>query len=691
MSTPQYLIAADTGGTFTDLVIYDRVNGETIFGKTLTSYDDLVAAVLLSLQELDVDLADAVLLKHGTTQVINAFIQRQGDRVALVTTAGFRDILEIARGSRPVPFDLKFRRTPPLVSRDHCFEVEGRIDSAGNVVRPLDRDSIEAVAQEIAKLNVDTVAVSFINAYRNSSHEEEAAALLAQLLPGIFVTTGTSLSREWSEYERTTTAAANAYVGGRMSAYIDGFIERLDEAKFAGSLFMMGSNGGAISVPHALRQPIALLESGPVGGCIGAGAYAELLGIERAIAFDMGGTTAKCALVENGKFEIHTTYYVGGYEQGFPIRTPVIDIVEVGAGGGSIGWIDAGGSIQLGPRSAGSSPGPICFGKGGREPTLTDVNVVLGRIGPDSFMDGRLALDVASAKAGIRRNLAAPLGFDSNDDVDRVAAGLIDIAVVKMTGAIKEVTIERGRDVRDFALIVFGGGGPLFASQLAREMGIRTVVVPPHPGAFSSLGMLLADARFDVARTLVRPLADGSFADLRQILDELEHEVLDLLSGDLDRATVTFEHDAELRYVGQKHSVRIRIPASLTEKTIRAAFEEGYRARYGRTHPELAVELIMLRVAAVLPMAKPQLEKLVSEPESGEPPHKMRQVYFSSAGRRVPTPVYRRTDLPRGFKINGPAVVEEYSATTVLDMTDHLVVGELGELRIDCSNMGHSE
>lgn len=690
MHRSQYLIAADTGGTFTDLVVYDQVNRQTKFGKTLTTYDDLVAGVLSGLQEMDVPLSECTMLKHGTTQVINAFIQRQGNRVALVTTRGFRDILELARGSRPVPFDLTFRRAPPLVSRDMCFEVEERMGSDGQIVRPLDRETVRAAALRIAALDVEAVAVSFINSYRNPAHEEETAAFLSELLPGVFVTTGTALTGEWAEYERTTTAVANAYVGGRMGSYIDGFMNRLHEGNFSGSLFMMGSNGGAISVPHARRQPIALLESGPVGGCIGAGAYARLLGYDRAIAFDMGGTTAKCALVENGNFEIHNTYYVGGYEKGFPLRTPVIDIVEVGAGGGSIGWIDPGGAMRLGPKSAGSSPGPICFGRGGHEPTLTDANVALGRIGADSFMDGKLQLDVAAARTGISRYLAEPMGIEGEDRIDRVAAGLLDIAVVTMTGAIKEVTIERGRDVRDFALIVFGGGGPLFASQLAREMNIRMVVVPPHPGAFSSLGMLLADARFDVARTYVKALADGELKDLPQTLRDLEAEVAAIVSGDLDPETVAFEHDVELRYSGQKHSVRIRLPEHLTAASIHAAFEEAYHSRYGRTHAGAPVEIIMLRVTAVLQIIKPDIANLGARSSTSEPACRMRDVYFSSAGKRLPTPVYSRPDLPRGFEIRGPAIVEEYTSTTIIDVGDVLVVGDMGELRIDCSGAGGS-
>jgi len=688
LSAARYLIAADTGGTFTDLAVYDTETHETRFGKTLTTYGDLTAGVIEGLQDAGTDLSGARLLKHGTTHVVNAFIQRSGARAALVTTEGFRDVLHIARGSRPVPFDLRYRRDAPVVPRDLCFEVPESVAGNGTVLRPLDIAALEALAELLRALEVEAVAISFLNAYRNPCHEVQAKALLEKRLPGVFVTTGTELSLEWSEYERASTAAANAYVGARMDTYVRGFETRLRERSFPGALYMMGSNGGVMSASHAASHPVALLESGPVGGCIGASAYARALGLERLIAFDMGGTTAKCALVEKGRFEVQTTYYVGGYERGFPVRTPVLDIVEVGAGGGSIGWLDPNGRLRMGPRSAGSDPGPICFRRGGTEPTITDANLVLGRIGADSFLNGRLDLDAAAASAAIAARLAVPLGFAQADGIDRVAQGLLDLAVIAMTAAIKEITIERGRDVRDYSLFVFGGGGPLFGTELARELGIPRVIVPPHPGAFSSLGMLMAEARLDFARTFLQPVTDGALAQASKEFENLEAEARAKIGSDFDVSGLGFEHDAELRYHGQKHTVRVRLPEPLTVDAVITAFEAAYRARYGRVHPELTLDLFVLRLGALIPMPSPDLAQVGRTPAAARrlAPAKRRPVYFAVGGGRIETPVYRRSELPAGFELRGPAIIEEYSATTVIGPLDRLKVGRLGELDIACAS-----
>ncbi len=685
MTEPRYLIAADTGGTFTDLAVYDTQTAEMRFGKTLTTYGDLITGVIEGLGPLGSDLRSARLMKHGTTQVINTFIQRSGARVALVTTAGFSDVLEIDRGNRPVAFDLRFRKQPPLVTRDLCFEVEERVGADGQVLAPLDPASVAALIEALRAAAVEGVAVSLLNAYRNPAHEEALEAALRAAFPGLFVTTGTALSREWGELERASTAVANAYVGGSMKTYISSFSDKLAERSFGGTLYLMGSNGGAMPVSRALSSPLALLESGPIGGCIGAGAYARALKLDRLVAFDMGGTTAKCALVEHGRFDVHTTYYVGGYETGFPIRTPVLDIVEVGAGGGSIGWLDNG-RLRLGPHSAGSEPGPICFGRGGTEPTLTDANLVTGRIGSGSFLDGRLRLDLA-ASARAFEDMAAALGFEGPDGPDRVATGLLDLAVVTMTGAIREVTIERGRDVRDYALFVFGGGGPLFACQLAREMSIGTVVVPLQPGTFSSMGMLMAEARMDVARTLLRELSDEALPEILSALGELDEEARSGEVAEADRGQLYFERELELRYRGQKYAVRVPVHGTPDAAALRDGFEDAYRRRYGRFHPELAMDVVMLRVSAFVPMPMPELQAL-PKGRAAVPPHETRLVHHAGHAARLDTAVYRRDGLTAGFAVRGPAIIEEFSATTVLGPDDSLVVGRFGELVITCHPAG---
>ncbi|MEA2938837.1 MAG: N-methylhydantoinase, partial [Alphaproteobacteria bacterium] len=409
-----YAVAVDIGGTFTDLVAYDTDSHAVAYAKSPTTYGNLVAGVLDCFVKAKLEPRAANFVNHGTTLVINSLIQRKGAHTALVTTKGFRDVLEIARGNRPDPFDLHYRRDEPLIPRALRFEVAERIGSKGEVVTPLDTAAFAPLAEKLKGLGIEAVAIFFMNSYANPAHEEETAAALRALLPGAYVSYSTEVTREWYEYERTSTVAANAYVGPQVTTYIKRLETDLAAEGFAGSLYMMGSNGGLLSVERTCKQPVALVESGPIGGCIGAAAYAEALGFRNVIAFDMGGTTAKCALVENGRFSVGSVYYAGGYVKGFPIKSSVIDIVEVGSGGGSIAWLDPQSRLHVGPQSAGSTPGPACYGNGGSEPTVTDANLVLGRLNPGRFLGGELKLDVAAARAAVGR-IAGPLGFAGGD------------------------------------------------------------------------------------------------------------------------------------------------------------------------------------------------------------------------------------------------------------------------------------
>jgi N-methylhydantoinase A len=522
MSVVSYILAADTGGTFTDLAAYDSETGIVRYTKSLTTYGDLVDGVTDCLRKAGVELSRAEVVKFGTTLVINTYVQRNGARAALITTAGFRDVLEARRGNRPLPFDLRYKRDPILIERDLRLEVSERVTAAGDELRPLDEPQLLELAAELRRLNVQAVAVSFINSYVNPDHEERAAALLRRELPGVYVTAGTELTREWYEYERSSTAVANAYVGPKLKDYVERLDGRLRQDGFRKTFYMMASNGGIVSTERASRQPVMLVESGPVGGVIGAGVYGQELGLAKIIAFDMGGTTAKCAIVEDGRFEVKSPYYVGGYERGFPIRGAVVDIVEVGAGGGSIAWLDGPDRLLVGPRSAGSDPGPVCYGRGGKEPTITDANLVLGRIGANSFLGGEMSLDARGAAEAISSRLADPLGFKGEAGLDEMAQGIITLGATRMAGAIKQITVERGLDPREFALFAFGGGGPLHSATLARELSIPEVIIPPEPGNFSALGMILADARIDETQTFLRPLSADSIGEISRTFDVMQ-------------------------------------------------------------------------------------------------------------------------------------------------------------------------
>ena len=685
MAESTYLIAADTGGTFTDIVAFDSSSGSISYGKALTSYSNLADGALEGLESANVDLANGYLFKHGTTHVINAFIQRNGARTALITTQGFSDMLEIRRGNRPVPFSLRYRRDPVLIPRDLRFGVEERIDAKGKIIVALNETELETLADRLKALNIEAVAVAFLNGYINSVHEERAVEMLRRRLPHVYVTSGSELSREWYEYERTSTAAANAYVGPKMQGYVDMFDARLKQRGFKGTFYMMGSNGGVLSTGRSIAEPIALVESGPVGGCIGAARYAAELGIDNVIAFDMGGTTAKCALVMNAQFDVQPLYYVGGYDHGFPLRTPVIDIVEVGAGGGSIAHVDPGGDFMVGPRSAGSEPGPVAFGRGGVEPTITDANLVLGRIGGAKFMSGRLSLDTAKAAEAIRTCIAKPLGHGSADGVDIAAQGILDLANIAMTNAIKEISVERGYDVREFALFVFGGSGPLFGSQLARTLKIPRVVVPPHPGNFSCLGMLLAPIRVDLARTIIGDVSDTTLRDTEVVFEELERDARSTLERECGSEVMNSERSLEMRYRGQKHSVQVRIENDATADAILKKFDETYSTRYGHVNADCAIEIVGVRLFMECDVTRPELGAFAMFGEGSTPkPSSRRSVYFPKPFHRIETNVWDRASLPVGFKITGPAIIEEYSSTTVILPGDVAEIGKLGEISIMC-------
>src|SRR3990170_3134873 len=680
-----YAVAIDIGGTFTDLVAFDHETQRVIYAKSPTTYDNLVRGILECCEKAKVQPKEATLVNHGTTLVINSLVERKGARAALVTSKGFRDILEIARGNRPDPFDLYYQREEPLIPRELRLEVAERMGSKGEVVEPLDVPALKKLAGELKELGVESVAIFFMNSYINPAHEETAAGKLKELLPDTYVIFSTDLTREWYEYERCSTVAANAYVGPQVSSYIGQLDQDLESQGFEGALFMMGSNGGLLSAERSCRQPIGLVESGPIGGCIGAGAYAEKLGVKNVVAFDMGGTTAKCALVENGRFSVNSIYYVGGYVRGFPIKSSVIDIAEVGSGGGSIAWLDAQKRLHVGPQSAGSTPGPVSYGRGGTEPTVTDANLVLGRLNPAHFLGGEMKLDVNAATRSIQRKVAEPLGYAGQDGLIQMADGIISIAVVVMAGAIRRVSVEHGLDPRDFVLFSYGGGGPLHACALARELSIPTIVIPPEPGNFSAIGMLLADARIDSSKTFAGVLDEKSVSTMNDLFAALQKDATAALAAEFGTSDVFFERHAEMRYRGQRHNIKVPVSGLNDQATIRAAFERDYKRRYGHADAKAPAEFQALHLSASARLKQPDIARL---PRAATPAEiaQTRKIFFKSAGGMVDARIYDRDCLEPGFTGTGPAVIEEYGSTTVVWPGDRFEIGALREIRIHCSD-----
>ena len=674
-------VGVDVGGTFTDLVVYDARTGEVRTAKVLTTPRDIPAGIFQSFDQVSAKLSEAAYVKHGTTTAINTVLERSGAKTALITTRGFRDILELGRGNRPDSFNLFYKRLPPLVPRDLRFEISARMDGQGNEIAPVLADELDEILRTLATQGVEAVAVCLLHAYRNPQHERAVGEYL-RARSSNFVSLSHELSREWREHERTSTAVANAYVGPRMERYLDSLQVRLTEAGLSGTLLLMESNGGVMTGTLAAQHPVYLLESGPVAGAVAAAALTRRLGFDNAISFDMGGTTAKCTLINKGRIEIADIYYVGGYEQGYPVQVPVVDIIEVGAGGGSIAYLDAAGSLKVGPRSAGAEPGPVCYSRGGTEPTITDANAVLGRLAPSGLLGGEMALDTEAAKRAIHDKIAAPLGLSDT----QIASGIIRLAVVTMSAAVRRISIERGHDPRDFVLIVSGGAGPLHASAIARELSIPTVLVPPLPGHFSAWGMLLADIRFDNAQTYIADLETSDISDIEAQFRTMEQAARERLRDAAPRLeTVEISRFIDVRYAGQEHTVRVPTPREFAsddaKSTLRETFMETYAQRYGHADPGGKLQLVTLRVVLDGLVEKPRLESFRPKATRLAQPVATRQAFFDETDW-VDCPVYEREALAAGQKFSGPAIVVETGSTTVVAPGDRGEIDDLGNIII---------
>jgi N-methylhydantoinase A len=675
-------IGVDIGGTFTDVVVFDDADGSVQLAKSLSTPDDLARGVRDALARSNADLSRAQSLIHGSTIVINAIIERTGARTALLTTRGFRDVYEIGRINRPESFNPRFRKHRPLVARENIFEIPERILADGSVRLPLDEAAVRDVAHVLQNEDFESIAILFLHSYRSPDHEVRTRQILLEECPEWFISTSHELSREYREYERTSTVAANAYVGPIVSAYLNELERNLMADGFRGDALIMQSNGGLCDLGLARRQCIQMLESGPAGGVVGTMALCEALNVEHAIAFDMGGTTAKACVVARGEPSLSPDYFIGGYNQGLAIRIPVLDIVEVGTGGGSVAWLDEGNALHVGPRSAGAEPGPAAYGHSGTEPTVTDANVVLGRLAPDAFLGGEMRLDRDAAANSLRSRVADKLDVD----LERAAAGMLEVATSSMANVVRQVTLQRGLDPRDFTLFAYGGGGPLHASAVARELSIGTVIVPQAPGLFSALGMLLADVRRDYVQTLFVRLDSVSMNDLEAWYRRLEDEGLGALLGSgIAKERVVFERAADMRYVGQEHAVSVRMPARVGDEAARSEmkrlFDAAHQQHYSHSATDEPADVVSLRVTAIGRLPKPAMAE-IARPDSSSPARARksdRLVSFDGHGP-VPTAVYDRARLLAADVIEGPAVIEEDAATTLVCPGDAATINRFGHI-----------
>lgn len=676
-----FAIGVDIGGTFTDLFAVDDETGEVFEAKSLTTPRDLSVGVFDCVDKAGLAPGRIATLVHGSTVAINTAVERTGARSALVVTRGTRDVYAIGRGNRPEAYNPFFKRPEPLIPRSLTFEVAERKLASGDTYLALEEEHAREIAGLVQDAGVEAVAVCFLHSYADPEHEQLMGRVLRALVPAAHVSLSNEIVREYREYERMSTTALNSYVGPRAAEYISQLERGLAERSFTGRFLIMQSNGGVMSPETAKRVPVAMMESGPVGGVIAAAQLGDELGWREVISFDMGGTTAKTSLIRDAVPTITHGYHIGGYARGHPAMMPVVDIVEVGAGGGSIAWIDDVGAMKVGPRSAGAEPGPICYRRGGTEPTVTDANVVLGRIGAGSFLGGEMALDVEAARAGIDARLG-PLGLDTT----AAAIGIVRLAIAEMVLAVRAVSVERGYDPRDFVMVAHGGNGPLHALQIARELGVPKVVVPRLPAIFSATGMLMADLRHDYVQTHYRPLAGEVLEELGPIFEELVGLGHDRLTGEgVSEDAISFERSLDLRYAGQEFALPIPVAADeLAEEfvpTVRARFDSAHEHRYGYATPNEEVEMVNLRVVARGARERPRMPPV--PPSSRDPLTGQREVYFEDPKVPVDCPVYDRTVLGVGDAIAGPSVIEEHSSTTLLWDGDAATVAPSGELIVE--------
>jgi N-methylhydantoinase A len=672
------VVAIDIGGTFTDLVGFDDKAGKFVEAKSLTTPHELSQGILDCIRKSGLNAASIEELIHGSTIAINTLIERKGAKTGLIVTSGTRDVYIIGRGNRPEAYNLFFRRHQPLVPRHLTREVEERMTAAGEVFRPLNKASVTEACRALAAEGVESVAVCLLHSYVDPTHERVAAAMVSEALPDAYLSLSHDILREYREFERLSTTVVNAYIGPKVGGYVKNLKSRLGEVGFAGELSIMRSNGGVMTPEVATARPVAMMESGPVGGIIASARVGEKLGFADVISFDMGGTTAKTSLVRDGEPTLAPGYYVGGYASGHPVMLPMIDVVEVGAGGGSIAWTDDVGALKVGPQSAGADPGPICYRGGGTEPTITDANVVLGRLDPKNFLGGQMVLDADGARAGIEQKIAKPLGMDTV----AAAQAIVEIAISKMSLAVREVSVEKGYDPRDFVLVASGGAGPLHVCAIARELHIPKVIVPPFPSHFSALGMLLADERHDFIRTVYTDLANLDFKTLNAVHDEMAAEAKKSLRHS---NKAEWQIALDLRYVGQEFTLSVPVSRDAIKKgdrqKIRAAFDALYEHRYAHKSPDEPVDMVNIRLAAVGKRPKLRFPKLAKR--GAAKPSRRRDVFLGDPRKAVSCPIYQRSELGAGAGIKGPALIEEHGTTTVLFEKDRCTVAPSGELIID--------
>ncbi|QTD40891.1 hydantoinase/oxoprolinase family protein [Sporosarcina sp. Te-1] len=672
-------VATDIGGTFTDLVYVDE-KGNVQVEKSSTTPPHFEKGVLEVIQKSGLNTSEIEEFIHGSTVVINAITERKGVKTALITTKGFRDVLEIARGNRPDLFNIRYEKPVPFVDRYLRKEVDERLDAKGEVLVPLNTDELLQVIEELKEEQVEAIAVVYLHSYLNPRHELQTKEFIEKHWPGVFVSVSHEVTREWREYERTSSTVLNAYVKPIASTYINKLNEELQQLAPSRN-YIMQSNGGTTTFEHAKELPLYMLESGPVAGVYGSAVIGKEIGEHNIIAFDIGGTTAKCSLIEEGEMKVSTDYYIekDSKRAGYPVKVPVVDIVEIGNGGGSIAWIDEVGSLKVGPHSAGSQPGPIAYGQGGTEPTTTDANLLTGRLSPKNF-------DYPVNLAEIERVIQEKIGNPFSLSAVEAALGIIRIANANMLTALKLISIRKGHDPRRFAMVAFGGGGSMHAAALAKELGVKKVIIPFASPVFSAWGMLMTDLRQDSVITYKSMLSELEFEAISQEWTSIEGRLLTNFKKDGVEETVLFLRFVDMRYVGQEHTVKVAVPEGVwneqTVEEVKERFHQLHEKNYTFRLEDTECEIVGLHVTALGQVKKPEIAKVEKQGTVSEALKEVRSVYFEQVGW-IKTPIYDRELLPTGQVIDGPLIVEEKAAVTIIEKGQSLYADIYGNLIID--------
>jgi len=692
-----YRLGIDIGGTFTDAALVEETTGAVQTFKVPSTpaepADGFMAAAERALRQSG-ESGDAIrLLVHATTVATNAIIEGKTARLGMITTEGFRDILEIGRQIRSHLYNVHLTKPPALVPRQWSFSVRERLDAAGQVLEPLNEEDVRRAARQLKQGGVEAVICCLLHSYINPAHEHRVAEIVREEFPEALLSVSADVCPEFREYLRANTTAVNAAIMPLVTQYLAALEERLRDVGIRAPFYMMQSSGGVMSVAAARKKPVFMVESGPAAGVIAAGVFAEQHGYRQVISFDMGGTTTKVGLIQDGRPTLAAEFEVGGQAitpmgegrgSGYPVRTPVIDLIEVGAGGGSEAWIDPGGALRVGPRSAGATPGPVCYGQGGAVPTISDANLLLGRLNPDFFLGGEIALDTDAAREAIQAQCAQPLGIDPL----QAANGIVEIANAHMIDAMRLISIQRGYDPRDFVLVAFGGAGPLHANALARELDIPTVLIPPNPGIATALGMLMTDIKHDFVATRRQRLADLSSESLEEFFAGFMQQGEAILEAEgVPPSQRRVLRTVDLRYQGQSHELPVSVPSEILEPehliALAEQFHKAHEHAYGYAAPEDPIELVNIRLTALGISPKSEsvnLPKGNGDVSSAIKDH--REVWFSEASGTMPCPILDRSLLRRDDQVPGPAIIEELDSTTVVHPNYQARVDRSGNLLI---------